>query len=198
MTSRYPIQFRRLQERFPFPLTDFRGFGGHTLGWGVYCRVRTTLADLGGELLMAPKSDIDELASANPKCVEGLTLLSVADDIAVYRDELAAPRAYIERGATRIPMTVADKSPRKVIVEVSNGPGRLVLNDLFFPGWRAFIDGSPVPIERVNGLSRGVHVPAAEGVVTFIYAPTLLPWIGIAGLGVLGSLCLAFAARRFT
>jgi hypothetical protein len=196
MSSRYPIQFRRLQERFSIRLTDFRGFGEHALPWWEYCQMRQTLASLSSDRLIAPKAEMEALASTDPECVKGLQLLFVADGIAIYRDELATPRAYIKRDATRVPVRVTDNSPLEIVVEVDGETGFLVLNDQYFPGWRAYINGAPVPIDRVDGVSRGVHLPATADTVEFVYAPALWPWAGLSGLGALGALLLACSAQR--
>jgi uncharacterized membrane protein YfhO len=47
----------------------------------------------------------------------------------------------------------------------------LVVNDSFFPGWQAAIDGDTTRVYRTNGLVRGVVVPAGEHVVEFRYRP---------------------------
>jgi hypothetical protein len=47
--------------------------------------------------------------------------------------------------------------------------GLLVLAELYAPGWQAYVDGEPVETHRVNGISRGVVVPAGTSEVTFRY-----------------------------
>lgn len=49
--------------------------------------------------------------------------------------------------------------------------GVLVLADSFAPGWKARLDGRPCPLARVNGLFRGVALPAGEHEVVFDYDP---------------------------
>jgi hypothetical protein len=58
--------------------------------------------------------------------------------------------------------------PREVIVEVEAvRPSLLVLAEAFFPGWRAAVGGSEVPIFRADLLGRGVAVPQGRQVVRF-------------------------------
>jgi hypothetical protein len=57
----------------------------------------------------------------------------------------------------------------------------LLLNDVFYPGWRATVDGREVPILRANRLFRAVPLPnAGTHKVTFEYRP----WQAPAGLAV--------------
>jgi hypothetical protein len=49
--------------------------------------------------------------------------------------------------------------------------GWVVVSDVYYPGWRAFVDGQPQPTLRANYLFRAVAVPAGQHTVTFEYAP---------------------------
>ena len=49
--------------------------------------------------------------------------------------------------------------PNRVDVEIDMGlPGLVVLTDVWFPGWKAELDGADVPVLRVNYCQRGVFV----------------------------------------
>lgn len=50
----------------------------------------------------------------------------------------------------------------------------LVLSENHYPGWRAYLDGRPVGVLRVDYNLRGVHVPAGEHEVRFVYRPKSL------------------------
>ncbi|MCL6629216.1 MAG: YfhO family protein, partial [Armatimonadetes bacterium] len=47
----------------------------------------------------------------------------------------------------------------------------LVLTDQYYPGWKAFVDGTPSRVMRVDYVFRAVAVPAGKHVVSFKYAP---------------------------
>jgi uncharacterized membrane protein YfhO len=47
----------------------------------------------------------------------------------------------------------------------------LVLSDTYYPGWRASIDGVPVPLYRTNACIRGVALPAGTHEVRFAFEP---------------------------
>jgi hypothetical protein len=57
-------------------------------------------------------------------------------------------------------------------------PGWLVLNDVWYPGWEASVNGRPSQVYRANGTFRAVRVPAGRSTVTMTYHSTYL------GLGI--------------
>jgi hypothetical protein len=62
----------------------------------------------------------------------------------------------------------------------AEGPGWLVTVEPWYPGWRAWIDGSPSRVEVVDGALVGVELPAGEHRIELSYAPAGLE----AGLAV--------------
>lgn len=66
--------------------------------------------------------------------------------------------------------------------------GFLLLNDIFYPGWEATIDGKPAPIFRVNAIFRGVQVSEGTHRVELVFRPNYLL---IGGGGSLATLFLA-------
>jgi len=57
------------------------------------------------------------------------------------------------------------------IEATSNGNGILVVNDSYWPGWRARIDGREVPIWRADFLVRAVPWPSGRHVLEMDYEP---------------------------
>lgn len=72
----------------------------------------------------------------------------------------------------------------------------LVLPDLHYPGWEARIDGQAAPIERTNGIFRGVWLEPGRHEVVFRFAPTSLR-LGVAlfAATLLGLAAAGVAAR---
>jgi hypothetical protein len=63
-------------------------------------------------------------------------------------------------------------------------PALLVLNDVVYPGWRAWVDGAEQPIWTVQGLTRGIPFPAGSHTVEFRYIPSwLYPTVTAAAAG---------------
>jgi len=71
------------------------------------------------------------------------------------------------RGVVRI----EDEIPTRIVVATKmETRGLLVLADRWDPGWRAFLNGKPVPILRTNHALRGAVLPAGSATVEFRYA----------------------------
>jgi len=65
----------------------------------------------------------------------------------------------------------------------------LVVNDAYWPGWRAAVDGRPVEVEPADALIRAVRWPAGRHVLRMEYRPTevRIGWL----VSALGALALA-------
>jgi len=90
--------------------------------------------------------------------------------------------------------------PNRVEVETATeAAGLLVLGEVFYPGWKAFVDGSPARIYRVDGLIRGVAVPKGTHRVSVRYEPASVRWGAIltvmTALGVCCGAVLAYTHR---
>ncbi len=117
-----------------------------------------------------------------------------SEDVLIYRNLDVWPRAYalrdgqasLQEGTLRLdadltaedlaPVIVERYSPMRIDLQVAMAQdGYLVLADQTYPGWRATVDGARTPILPVDGVFRGVQVPAGSHTVTFRYLP-LHPW----------------------
>jgi hypothetical protein len=93
-------------------------------------------------------------------------------------------------GVARI---VSYGAERVVVRARSEGAGLLVLGDNYYPGWKAYVDGREVPIERVDYLFRGVRVGAGVSTVEFRYEPVSWRIGWIVSLIALAALLAAIA-----
>lgn len=94
-------------------------------------------------------------------------------------------------------ISIEAETPNSVLVRVdSPQPGWLVLADVWYPGWRAEVDGAARPVYRADYLFRAVQVSAGKHTVSFSYRPYSF-WLGAAVslLGWAGWLW-AFTRRR--
>ena len=74
-----------------------------------------------------------------------------------------------------------DENPNQITLRVeADQTGWVVLSDVWYPGWHAWIDGTPAPMLRANYLFRAVEIPEGEHYIQLKY----LPMIFYAGAGV--------------
>ncbi|MDH5506631.1 MAG: YfhO family protein [Anaerolineae bacterium] len=64
-------------------------------------------------------------------------------------------------------------TPNRITVLVgAAAPGYLVLADVWYPGWRAYVNGQAQPVLRADYLFRAIQLPAGASQVEFVYRPT--------------------------
>ena len=92
---------------------------------------------------------------------------------------------------------VAYANQRVVAAARARTRSLLVLTDVHYPGWKAFVDGRPAEIERVDYLLRGVAVPPGEHRVEFRYEPASwrVGWI-VSALALLATVAVALVGLR--
>ena len=69
-------------------------------------------------------------------------------------------------------LQVLSYGPNRVRFGVqTSAPALLVLSDMFYPGWRGWVDGQATAIYKTDGIFRGVLVPAGQHVVEMRFFP---------------------------
>lgn len=69
-------------------------------------------------------------------------------------------------------LALDDSRPTSLSISLDmQGQGWLVVADTWYPGWKAYLDGSVVEIHRANYLFRAVSVPIGEHLIEFNYEP---------------------------
>lgn len=94
-------------------------------------------------------------------------------------------------------LSFSEEDPNRVDMDLDvRREGFLVFRDMYYPGWKATVDGAPVEVRRADYLFRTIRVPAGRHRVIFFYAP-LSVRIGMAfSLGSLICLCLYWLRLR--
>ncbi len=101
---------------------------------------------------------------------------------------LAAALDPAPDGAAEDTRVTAYEPNRMELQARAAGRGLVVLSEMFYPGWRAEVDGRAAPIHKVDGALRGIEVPAGTHRITLRYAPvsvyagaamTLLAFLGV-------------------
>jgi hypothetical protein len=90
------------------------------------------------------------------------------------------------------------REPEGASIEVEAfSEGLLVVNDAWWPGWVARIDGREAPILPVNVVARGVVVPAGRHVVTMAYdPPEVRVGLAVSSAGLLAAVGLVLRDLR--
>ena len=121
------------------------------------------------------------------------------DDFDLRRSAVVSDAPHFDRntaeGATA---QVIETAPNSFVVQADlPAPGLLILSEIYYPGWKAMVDGQPAPLLRTDIVLRGVPVPAGSHRVELHYAPQSLS-IGalISGLTLLA--CLAGLALHLS
>jgi len=68
--------------------------------------------------------------------------------------------------------TLLDENPNRIRLNVTaDEPGYLLVADVWYPGWKAWVDGSPSEIIRANYLFRAINLAPGSHEVIFAYRP---------------------------
>lgn len=107
------------------------------------------------------------------------------------------PRAlqYLEGGGTKILYPAGshqvDRVMRKPGLEIykveTTSPGFLFESEIYYPGWKAYLDGQEQLLLRANHAFRAVFIPSGSHTVTLRFEPMTFRlglWISMAGMGV--------------
>ena len=82
---------------------------------------------------------------------------------------------------------------------ITTQPGWLMQSDIWYPGWKAFLDGQAVPLERMDFAFRGIYIPEGKHEIQLDYQPLSFRyglWISILSLIVL--VTLLFLLKRWS
>jgi hypothetical protein len=138
-----------------------------------------------------PANALAQLQAADFDPTTSVTLLDAEMDV-------ATPFGPVDPATPPSRAQVTARSANRLSVETETvGPGFLVLSEVWYPGWRATVNGAPVPVLRVNGSLRAVPVPAGASTVELWYAPRSWRWgLALAGVGLAGVVALVVLDRR--
>ncbi len=147
----------------------------------------------GATLVTREREALDRLEHLDPR--QHVLLHGAAAEAALARVETATdelepfrPVPLTTRAANRITLTATLERP-----------GILVLNEPFFPGWRAWDGETELPVLRANVLFRAVVLAPGRHDLRLEFAPTswrLGWWISVAVLAALASVAIIDSMRR--
>jgi len=133
------------------------------------------------------------LVPGEKEALETLTTMLERGDSSVVL-EGATPAADLGTGS----ILASTRGSNYLRIEaISKGDGILIVNDAYWPGWRAKIDGREVPIWRADYLVRAVPWPSGKHVLEMAYEPREIR-IGlfVSMVGVLALIAIAIREWR--
>jgi hypothetical protein len=115
--------------------------------------------------------NVKYVISAFPIETDGMELISRCENGFVYVNKDYRSRAWLEtENGTQKEVNNIEITPNRILISV-DGPGKLVLSEIIYPGWQASVDGKNVEIGRAYKILRTVQLEAGQHVVEFIYKP---------------------------
>jgi len=75
-----------------------------------------------------------------------------------------------ERGSDRVDLSLNGANRVAVSADLACA-GMVIVDDTWYPGWRATVDGQPAAIYEAYGIFRGVMVPAGQHTIDMRYRP---------------------------
>jgi hypothetical protein len=135
------------------------------------------------------------IVSAYPLQADGLSLLKTEAGQHYYRLSTPGPRAWVETGGVveEAEVDLMHWSPNHIELR-AQGPGRLILSEVAYPGWQARIDGAQVPIGSAFNLLRSVELPEGVHSIDFRFRPWSV-YLG-AAISLTGALLILWAWIR--
>jgi hypothetical protein len=80
-------------------------------------------------------------------------------------------------GDTQARVEIVQRTPTSLALDVdAPADGLLVLSEVYFPGWRAVLDGQVTPILKTDAVLRGVPVGAGQHHLELTYRPLTFIW----------------------
>jgi hypothetical protein len=143
--------------------------------------------------------NVKYVAAEFPLTAPGLVLAQTFGRTQIFENTGLAARAWVEPAADGLALgspTVSESgetaeikfwSPNRIEVRAT-GPGRLVLSEVMYPGWRATVDGVSVSVETADGLLRSVALVEGAHEIIFDFQPVSV-YLG-AAITLLGLLVL--------
>lgn len=118
--------------------------------------------------------------------------------LGLYENPQARPRVFFSAASQSVDQTeqirIDRYTPNRVDLMINrDSPGKLVFTDVAYPGWKAFVDSTEVPIIKFEQIFKSVLVPAGIHKVSFRFLPELV-YVGVF-LSVSGLLLLIWEVR---
>ena len=134
---------------------------------------------------------------------DGLIYEKQIGEVHIYKNEYQLPHAWVqfedgELDSRIVPARILENRPNRMLLSAV-GPGKLTVGEVFYPGWRATVNGSQRELTITNGVLIGVELDPGRQEIELIFKPrTISIGILLFFLGLIGSLCyLWYLNKRY-
>lgn len=80
----------------------------------------------------------------------------------------------------------------------SNSEGFLVLSEIYYPGWRVFVNGKEKEVLKANSLFRAVHISEQSNRIEFIFKPrSFIIGVSISSITLFVMIWLLFYSKQW-
>lgn len=167
----------------------------------------------GKDMLLAHRGVVPDLyllgllnvryvAAAYPMEAQGLVPVGEKGGVYLYQNERALPRAFVVKNEDVLEnpdvvgARIIEWTPNRIHLE-AEGPGLLVLSEVYDPDWQVRADGQSTELVRVAGILRGVYLEEGQHQVIFTYWPSgLTVGIVLTGAAMVVVFGLLVAGKR--
>jgi len=113
-------------------------------------------------------------------------------------DPLEIEIPSLEMRKCQSPVTNVERKADRICFEVEmKCAGFAVVNDAFYPGWKAYVDGKPQEIIKANGIFRSVYLTKGAHRVEMVFRPVLYYVSAlVTGAGLLITAVILLSVRR--
>jgi hypothetical protein len=161
------------------------------------------IRETGGSLYRLPEPLPRAWVTANvvvePDPTRVLTTLASSDFDLRSAVILSEQPALLPASAAVGTAVVTAHRPDRVLLDVqASGPAMVVVSEVFYPGWRATVDGAETTIFRADHALRAVQVPAGRHNVEMVFDPLSFRLGAVVSLATLLAAAVLFlrAVRR--
>lgn len=90
----------------------------------------------------------------------------------IYENLVRAPWVWWQIPQPAATLELTSQTPNRLVLKVQTATtNQLILSEAAYPGWQAWVDGSPVPVIAADGVFRSVAVPAGAHEVVLEFWP---------------------------
>ncbi len=148
------------------------------------------------DLDLLGKMNVKYVVSSFPIQLVGLTQISSKEGLRLYENLQYRPRAWLTDNQGKYDSRKVwnlNINPNQITLTCL-GPGTLVLSEIYYPGWKVWVDGVQGKVELFEHILRAVNIPPGQHQVKFIFTPGLVIFGVIISVATL--LCISYLLQR--